>query len=171
MSLNNLFIKKSIASSIYLLLMLMTLTVISVSFYMEYGQGVRSCPLCFMQRLCACFFCLFCLIGLGLRRATRSMLTLQVLFAGAGLFFALRQVWLQLQPAEVGGICMPGLVQLIDYMSWNTVIKSFVWGSTDCSEIVCSWFGLSMPVWSSAYFGIMLVGSLFVLFYYRRGFK
>ena len=99
------------------------------------------------------------------------MLLMQMLFASGGLFFALRQVWLQLQPVDIGGMCMPGLDQLIDYISWNTVIKSFFWGSTDCSEVVLSWFGLSMPVWSSAYFGIMLVGSSVVLWFFRRGFK
>ena len=160
---------KSAGRYIYLLLLLTTLFVITISFYIEYGLGIKSCPLCFMQRLCAVLYGLFCTIALFCRRCTLSMLILQAVAACGGLFFSARQVWLQLQPADMGGMCMPGLGHLIDSMSWNTVIKSFVWGTTNCSEVVWSCFGLPIPVWSSVYFSLMIIGTLFIYFYSRRG--
>ena len=165
------FSHTAVARNVYLFLFLFSISVLGVSFYTEYYLGVKSCPLCFMQRVCAFFCAICCLVGYGFQRTIRSMLLMQIIFAGSGLFFALRQIWLQLQPVDIGGMCMPGLDQLIDYISWNTVIKSFLWGSTDCSEVVWSWFGVSMPIWSSVYFCIMIAGSFLVLWFFRRVFK
>ena len=171
MPIKTLMSRKASYQAIYLFLFLFTLIVISMSFYMEYVQGVKSCPLCFMQRICAVFFGLMCVIGLIWKARLNLVLIIQMLFACGGLFFALRQVWLQLQPVDMGGMCMPALGRFVDYISWNTIIKSFFWGSNDCSEVIWSWFGLPMSVWSSMYFSIIILGSIVIFYYLRRGLK
>ncbi len=149
------------------LLALMTLCVVAGSFYFQYVKGFQPCPLCFMQRVCACVLMFFLLVGLSLRslRRARYVVFFQFVFAAAGLFFALRQLWLQLFTSHDTSVCMPGLEMLVRYFPWRQVVNVFFWGSNACSEVTWYGLGLSMAAWSALYFGCVLFfsGLFFVL--------
>ena len=143
------------------LLLFSAIVVVALTFYFEYAKGLEPCPLCLMQRLSAFLFGTFCLMGmtLGTLRRARSVAVLQLFFAGFGLFFATRQMWLQSLPADQAPMCMPGLDVLMRYFSWDVVLKALFWGTADCGEVTWRWLGLSMPTWSALYFLAVLIAS------------
>jgi len=144
------------------LLLFITLMVIVMSFYFQYYQGLQPCPLCLMQRVCAFLLGAFCLMGLYITTLTRARTVafLQILFAVFGLFFALRQLWLQHMPVNQTPACMPGLDILIRYFPWQDVFHALFWGSEGCTETSWVWLGLSMAGWSALYFTVLLLASL-----------
>ena len=154
--------------AIQFFLSLLTLAVLFASLYFQYVAKMQPCPLCLMQRFC--LFLLLGLMGLGLGSLKRAhwISFAQVLIASAGLYFTLRQLWLQsLSPSEAP-TCLPGLDILIKYFPWQTVARSLFWGSGDCAEATQAIFGMSMPGWAAVYFFIMLITGLY-LFIATRG--
>lgn len=153
---------KSTYRSIQRFLTLITLFVLFASLYFQYILGMHPCPLCLMQR--ACVFLLLVLMGLSLGTLTKAhrVSLFQMLFASAGLFFSLRQLWLQSLPAGSTAACMPGLDVLIAYFPWQSVVKALFWGSGDCAETAWSIFGVSMAGWGALYFLFMLLTGVFL---------
>ena len=148
------------------LLLLSAILVLWAAFYFQYVVGLQPCPLCIVQRFCAFAFALFCFVGLCLsvRRRVRALVALQMLFAIAGLFFALRQLWLQSLPAGQVPACLPGLDVLIHYFPWHDVLIALLWGSGDCAEVTWRLLGFSMPAWTALYFLTMFFASGFLFF-------
>lgn len=146
---------------------LLTLFVLFASFYFQYVVGLKPCPLCIMQRVCT--FLLLAVMGFSFRTVKRAhyISLLQIVFAGAGLFFSLRQLWLQSLPATNVPACMPGLDILVRYFPWQTVAKTLFWGTGDCAEVTWRLWGISMPGWSAIYFTFMVLMGCF-LFYCTR---
>ncbi len=139
------------------------LTLLSVgmllsSYYLEYKKGFSPCPLCIMQRFCALILFILSLFGMHLRTVNRQrwLSGSQVLIALAGLFFALRQLWLQSFSTQAPA-CMPGLDVLIRYFPWKDVLQALVWGAGDCAEVSWQLLGLSIPAWASFYFLAVLI--------------
>lgn len=143
----------------------LTLVVVAGSFYFQYVRGFEPCPLCLMQRLSACILLFLCLAGLSVKSAARAkhVAFLQMAFAMAGLFFALRQLWLQSMPPSTV-TCLPGFDMLVRLFPWRELMHVFLWGSNGCAEATWFGLGLSMAAWSALYFALMmLVGAgLFV---------
>lgn len=150
-------------------LALVTVIVLLSSFYLQYEVGLQPCPLCLMQRLCVFLLLLLGLIGLRLGTLKKAHIVslAQVIIACAGLFFALRHLWLQSLPTGQAPACMPGLDVLIHYFPWQTVLHALLWGAGDCAEINWSMLGISMPGWSALYFLFMAVTGLFLYFHTR----
>ena len=148
------------------LLLLSTILVFWVAFYLQYVGGLQPCPLCLAQRFCAFLFAMFCLMGLCLstRRRGRVVAVFQMFFCVAGLFFALRQLWLQSLPAGDVPACLPGLDTLIHYFPWHDVLLALLWGTGECAEVTWTLLGMSMPAWSALYFLAMFLGSAFLYF-------
>jgi disulfide bond formation protein DsbB len=146
---------------------LVTACVLFSSFYFQYVEGLIPCPLCIMQRLCV--FLLLAVTGIGFRtiKPAQVITLLQIFIAAAGLFFALRQLWLQSLPEGQAPACMPGLDILIQYFPWQTVLKTLFWGSGDCAEVSWNLWGLSMSGWSALYFLLMALTGCF-LFWQTR---
>jgi protein dithiol:quinone oxidoreductase len=140
----------------------LTVGVLFASFYFQYAVGLAPCPLCLMQRLCV--FLLLAIMGLSFRtlKKARRISFLQIIFASAGLFFALRQLWLQSLPAANVPACMPGLDILIRYFPWQTIAKTLFWGTGDCAEATWHFWGISMAGWSALYFSFMLLMGCFL---------
>lgn len=144
-------------------LVLITVFVLFFSLYAQYVLGLQPCPLCLMQRICV--FILMGLMGLtlGSLRRARILSMLECLVACAGLFFSLRQLWLQALPAGSAPACMPGLDILIHYFPWQEVARALFWGTGDCAESTWNFLGLSMAAWAACYFAVMAC-SCFYLF-------
>ena len=148
-----------------IVLVLLTMLALLVSFYLQYIKDLEPCPLCLMQRFMMCGLLFLGLIGVFAfaRRRARVLVCFELLFATGGIFFAARQLWLQSLPVAETGMCLPGIESLMHKLPWQDVIHAFVWGSsTGCGEVDWTFAGLSMPVWSVAYFG--LIGLTSVLF-------
>lgn len=146
----------------------LTLLVLFASFYFQYVVGLVPCPLCVMQRICV--FLLLAVMGLSFRTLKKAHIInlLQIIIACAGLFFALRQLWLQSLPVGEAPACMPGLDVLIRYFPWQTVVKTLLWGSGDCAEVNWSMLGISMPGWCAIYFLFMALMGCFLFWHTRR---
>ena len=146
------------------LLVLITVFVLFFSLYSQYVLGLQPCPLCLMQRICV--FVLLGLMGftLGTLKRARILSLLQCFIACAGIFFALRQLWLQSLPAGAAPACMPGLDILIKYFPWQEVARALLWGSGDCAEATWSFLGISMAGWSACYFIFMALSTLYLYF-------
>ncbi len=151
-------------------MLILTIFILGFSFYIEFLNQLRPCPLCFMQRSCAMLFGVLCIVGVVLRHARPAkMLSLfQCILTCLGLYFASRQLWLQSLPVEDAGQCLPGLNAMMHFFSWDMILKSFFWGTSDCSHVDWQWYGLSIPLWSALYFVAMLVLNLFVYTNVRR---
>jgi disulfide bond formation protein DsbB len=141
---------------------LLTLIVLFVSFYFQYAQGLVPCPLCIMQRVCV--FLLLGVMGLSFRTLSRARFIslMQIIFSLAGLFFALRQLWLQSLPTSQVPACLPGLDILIRYFPWKTILHTLFWGAGDCAEAPWHLWGISMAGWSAIYFVFMFLMGCFL---------
>jgi disulfide bond formation protein DsbB len=150
-------------------LLLLTLCVLFSSFYFQYGAGLQPCPLCLMQRFCSLIFMMCCLMGICLTTLKRARMVAlcQLLVALSGIYFALRQLWLQSLPIDEAGVCLPGLEMMIRYFPWQSVVQALLWGGSDCAEVDWVFLGLSMPGWSAIYFLIMLLVTGFVFWRLR----
>jgi len=158
---------KLIYKRIQYFLVLATAFVLFASLYFQYAVGLEPCPLCIMQRVCVFLLLILLGLSLGTLRKAHWVSFLQVLFAAAGLFFALRHLWLQSLPAGQAPACMPGLDVLIQYFPWQTVAHALLWGSGDCAQSAWSMLGVSMPGWSALYFLFMLLSGLYLFFQTR----
>ncbi|BCA96838.1 disulfide bond formation protein B 1 [Legionella antarctica] len=156
--------RKITFKKIQLFLVLVTFIVLFASFYFEYFLGLRPCPLCIMQRVCV--FLLLGLMGLSLGTLKKAHLIclIQVVISCTGLFFSLRQLWLQSLPAGKAPACMPDLDVLIRYFPWQTVARALFWGAGDCAEVTWSMAGISMPGWVALYFLFMALTGLVLYF-------
>ena len=141
---------------------LLTLFVLCASFYFQYVLELTPCPLCLMQRVC--LFLLLVVMGLSFRALNRAHYTslAQVIVAAAGLFFAVRQLWLQSLPASDMPACMPGLDIVIRYFPWKTIARTLFLGTGDCAEVSWSFLGISLPGWCALYFTWMLCVGYFL---------
>jgi disulfide bond formation protein DsbB len=155
--------RKNTEKNIMYLMILITIFVLAASYFFEYVKGLHPCPLCLMQRLCISILLVLTGLILVSRRRFRGLLISDCLFAGAGLFFAGRQLWLQSLPTGQAPACMPGLDVLIQYFPWQAVAKALFWGSGDCAEVSWTFMGISMPGWSAIYFLVMLALSIRLL--------
>lgn len=141
-------------STLQYLIFSLSLLVLGTSFYLQYIKGFEPCPLCLMQRLCVIFITALSAIGLYRQKSahSKSLMITQLVFVGAGLFFAIRQLWLQSLPGDQIPACLPGLSVLIHYFPWQNTVHALFWGSGDCTKIEWTLFGLSLPMWSAFYF-------------------
>ena len=154
---------KQVYQRVQVSLLFLTLLILGAAFYFEYIKGQQPCPLCLMQRLCLVFFALSCVAGCLLYRI-RSVGFVQMFFAASGLFFSIRQLWLQSLPIDEAPMCMPGLDALVHYFSWSHILNAFFWGTAACAETTWLWLGLSMPAWSACYFFGIFSVSAFLFF-------
>lgn len=143
-------------------LILLTLAVFLASLYLQYIAGLHPCALCLMQRLCV--FLLLIVMGFRLYTLKRAhfISLLQILLAAAGMFFSLRQLWLQSLPAGEASSCLPGLDILVHYFPWQTVVKALFLGTGECAEVSWTLLGISLAGWGGIYFAIVLFFSLYL---------
>ena len=145
----------------------LTLLVLFASFYFQYALGMTPCPLCMMQRLCV--FLLLAVMGLSFRTLRKAHIIsfLQIVISCTGLYFSLRQLWLQSLSPDQAPACMPSLEIVIRYFPWQTIAKTLLWGTGECGEINWSMLGISMPGWCAMYFAFMALMSGFLYWHTR----
>lgn len=158
--------ERSTYKKIQNLLLFFTISVLGLVLLIEYKNSLEPCPLCIMQRMCAFIVGFLSFVGLSMIsiRKVRIVTVLQIVFAIFGLYFAFRQLWIQITPVENGQMCMPGLDVVKQYVN-RGLFKTYFLGAVDCSEVTWRGLGLSMPAWASLYFTAIIVAnvSVFVL--------
>ena len=129
------------------------------SLYAQYVLSFEPCPLCIMQRVSMCFLGIAFLVGIFCIKKKNMLIVLfaELLFAAFGLFFALRQIWLESLPVENTGVCMPGLELLIHYLPPREIMKLLFWGARSCGDVTWHAFGFSMATWSSICFSVIIL--------------
>jgi len=152
------------------LLLIATIFVISVGFYLQYQVGLHPCSLCIMQRGCIIFFGVCCLAALFITSGSlqRRLVITEIFFIITGLFFATRQVWLQSLPINEAPACLPALDVLINYFPWHEVLLALIWGAGSCAEITWKFMGLSIAAWSVIYFLVMLFISSYMFIQFNQ---
>jgi len=135
-------------------LLILSVMAFSGSYLVEYLFALVPCPLCVMQRFATIgivFLSLMFFVASAWPKRLSYWLSLWT-FVFLGLSSALRQLWLQLFVRADSSLCMPGFEELIQFFSWDTVLKMLFWGSNDCSTISWTLMGMPMSAWSLAFF-------------------
>tara|TARA_B100000242_G_scaffold229519_1_gene169691 strand:+ start:514 stop:1026 length:513 start_codon:yes stop_codon:yes gene_type:complete len=127
-----------LSASIYLLLF---------AFYMEYQLGLEPCPMCIVQRIGIALAGLIALIAIIHHKNLNwyfGLITLVTLGAAAS---ASRHLYLQSLPLDQIPSCGPDLAYLIKFSYFGDALKMLFVGDGNCSEIVWSLLGISIPGW------------------------
>lgn len=142
---------------------------IVASFYFEYIRDMQPCPLCLMQRISVMAVFFLCLLGFLFKKARcfSGLSWFLAFFALAGLYFSLRQLWIQTLSPEDLPACLPGLDVLIRYFPWQKTLHALFWGSSSCGEVEVLFLGQSMPFWTALYFSLLFVVALILLYLQR----
>lgn len=132
-------------------LFFITVFILLASYYFEYYLGLKPCALCIMQRIVV-FGLMFLFFAGMLKKNISIVLTcLQILFSLLGMYFAARQMWLQMHPYSHSS-CLPDFFLLVHYMPWQQIFKALLLGTGDCGAIYWQWLGITMPGWVFLYF-------------------
>ena len=131
--------------------------------YVQLVMGIVPCPLCILQRLAYLLIGAVVIIALLHRSqglAQDIYFGLSIVFALFGLVVALRQVWLQLVPPEMSGVCGPGLNELVHSLPPGELHHKIFYGAGDCGLVHWTALGLSMAGWSAVCFLLVFVMGL-----------
>lgn len=118
--------------------------------YFQFVLDLEPCPLCITQRLI--------LIGAGAiflagaihnpnRRGVRVYAGFGILTTLLGMGVAIYHFVIQLLPHDELAECGPGASYILEHMELAEALRLFLSGTGDCTQIVWSLFGLSMPFW------------------------
>ncbi|MFZ0256917.1 MAG: disulfide bond formation protein B [Gammaproteobacteria bacterium] len=136
--------------------------VVTVALYLQYVQGVEPCPLCMIQRVLVIAIGLVCLAAAIHAPAfvgRRVYGTTVALVALLGAAVAMRHLWLQSLPSEQAPACGPGLEYILEHFPWDRALKLVILGSGECSEVLWTFLGLSLPAWTlMAFMGLFAFG-------------
>ena len=159
---------------ILLLILLFTIGLLLFGFYLEYGVGLKPCPLCQLQRasyfvvgLVALIYLLHCPQPVGAYIYHAMIL----IFTAIGGTLAGRQIWLQHLPPDQVPQCAPDLSYLLDIMPLNKVLMTILSGTGDCAKVDWRWLGLSIAEWSAIAFTGILIATLYNLLRLSRQHK
>lgn len=146
---------------------LLAIAVVIIGVAIEHIWQLHSCPLCTLQRIAfvACGSCF--LAGFWLFKHRITYLSLQIIASAssiAGLSLAIRQVYLQLYPLPYATCGIN-----FDYIIYNfplAEIFSFIMsGSGGCQEQQLAVLGISIPIWSTGLFIILLATSGYLIYH------
>lgn len=117
-------------------------------FYFQKTLGLAPCPLCVVQRLIFISLGMVFLVATlhnpqGRMRTAYAVLTALVSLVGAGV--SGWHVRMQNLPTDQQPECGPGLDFMLEVMPVQDVMREIFTGSGECSEVLWSLFGLSIP--------------------------
>ena len=144
---------------------------LAYALFVQFRLGIQPCPFCIFQRLA--FAALGVVFLMGALHNPRSpggrklwgLLALVAAAVGAGI--AGRHTWVQLHPPELP-TCSPSWNFLVEQNSWLGVVRKVLLATGDCANIDWQFLGLSMPMWSLAWFAILGLAALYAGFRRRK---
>jgi len=136
-------------------------SLLGFALYNQYVDYLDPCPLCIFQRLAFLWIGVFALLALLQNPAqTGRRIYAWLIVTGAvfGAAVAGRHIWLQNLPPEQVPECGPGLNYMLETFPLTEVLASVLRGSGSCAEVKWTFIGMSMPMWTLAwYIGLGLV--------------
>ena len=118
--------------------------------YFQFVLGLEPCPLCITQRLITFTLALIFLIGAIHNPALvgiRIYAGLAALASFAGASVATYHFVIQHLPHEELSSCGPGASYILEHFKLADIVRLFLTGTGDCTQVVWSFLGLSMPFW------------------------
>lgn len=145
-------------------------SLLGFAFYNQYVDYLDPCPLCIFQRVV--FFCMGAIALLAVihnpgRTGQQIYTWLIVVSATTGTLIAGRHIWLQSLPPDQVPECGPGLNYMLDNLPLMEVLSTVLRGSGSCAEVIWSFFGLSMPMWTMIWY--IGLGLMTLWLMYRPG--
>ena len=137
------------------------------AYYNQYVDYLDPCPLCIFQRVV--FFCmgaiaLFAVIHNPKRVGQQIYAWLLVAGAIIGALIAGRHIWLQSLPADEVPECGPGLNYMLDNFPITEVLSTVLRGSGSCAEVIWSFLGMSMPMWTMTWYVGLGLSTLWIVY-------
>jgi disulfide bond formation protein DsbB len=118
--------------------------------YFQFVVKLEPCPLCITQRLIVFSLALVFLAG-ALHNpgpgGVRLYAGLAALVSLAGALVAAYHFSLQLLPHQELASCGPGAAYILEHFQLADAVRLFLTGTGDCTVVVWTFLGLSMPFW------------------------
>lgn len=148
----------------YLVIALVTFSLLGVGMYMQHVVGLQPCPLCIFQRIAYVAVGAFAVLAalVAPRAAARWVGVLVLLAALTGAGIATRHVWLQASPE--GLACGPGLETMLENFPLTQVLPKVFKGGGDCAEKGWVFLGLSIAGWSLVWFTLLSIAAIAAFF-------
>lgn len=118
--------------------------------YFQFVVGLEPCPLCITQRLILFAAAIVFLAGAVHNPSgigVRVYASVGILASLFGMSVAIYHFAIQILPHNELADCGPGASYILEHMALSDAIRLFLTGTGDCTQIVWSLFGLSMPFW------------------------
>lgn len=142
-------------------------SLLGFAFYNQYVDYLDPCPLCIFQRVV--FFCMGAIALLAAihnpGRTGQQIYTWLIVASGTiGALIAGRHIWLQSLPPDQVPECGPGLNYMLDNFPLMEVLSTVLRGSGSCAEVIWSFLGLSMPMWTMIWYVVLGLMTLWVTY-------
>ncbi len=135
--------------------------------YFQEHLGLIPCPLCIIQRM------IFIALGIiylsatlhnpqGVLRIFYGILVTITALVGSGV--SAWHVRLQNLPENEIPECGPGLEYMLDVMPLDKVLEKVFTGSGECSEVLWSLLGLSIPAWTFVAFSSFVIYGIWIIY-------
>lgn len=140
-----------------------TVIIMATALAFQHLLKLEPCPLCILQRIIVVTLGVIFLIGL-LHNPMNSLVRRlygQIIATTsiAGLAIAGRHIWLQSLPKDELPECTTGIYEWLKTLPPSEVIEKIFQGTGECSEVVWTLAGFSVPEWSLIVFtGFCLYG-------------
>jgi len=151
----------------YICVVLCCAALLGFALYNQYVDYLDPCPLCIFQRVVFFWMAVFALLAAihnpG-RTGQRIYAWLIVAGATLGAAIAGRHIWLQSLPAGEVPECGPGLNYMLENFPLTEVLATVLRGSGSCAEVIWSFMGMSMPVWTMFWYAVLGLVTLWVVY-------
>lgn len=142
-----------------LILVLMGGGALCTALVMEHVFELAPCPLCLMQRIWIFFASLTAYIGLLHNPRLGIYPLLSIGCALVGMYFSIKQLWLQSLPEDQVPACGPDLAYMFESFPLSEVIAAMTQGTGDCAKVSFSLFGISLPGWALLIFAALILAA------------
>lgn len=153
----------------YLFAFIIIAFILGSAAFLQIYKGITPCPLCILQRITMGLLGVLFLLGIAFSAKPLGRWIIGILCALTsllGILLSGRQVYLQLNPSNVGANCEVSLEYMLNALPFNEVLKRIIAGGAECSRVDWQILHISLAQWSSIAFIIFLLFSLWQL---RRG--
>jgi len=151
----------------YLFVVFCCVLLLGFALYNQYVDYLDPCPLCVFQRLVFIWMGAFALLA-AIHNPGRTGLRIYAWLAASGAVLgaaiAGRHIWLQSLPADEVPECGPGLNYMLDNFPLTEVLASVLRGSGSCAEVIWSFMGMSMPMWTLIWYTGLGLVTLWVVY-------
>ena len=145
---------------------LVCVSLITASYYFQYGLLLEPCPLCIIQRLFIILLAFLFLLGTGIKTKviTRIHCTITALIAGLGAASAARKLWIQHGFLDEPLLSCKRISVLLKDMPLSKLWQLLLQGEETCANITWHFLGLSMSGWTLIFF-LLFITLAWVNFY------